>query len=223
MTGALDAGFEFRDAHPAVLRAQRNHPQVRFGASNMLYHELVPTILGQRVTAGEAIRQWHTLCYRLGEPAPGPAEGLLLPPSPAAARRSSGVVVPPLRNRGQTRPGAAHRRQARRQAVGMGAAVDRGGPRQVGAASRCRPVDHRLGDGLGNGRPRCSGSRRFSSEEPGRPTHSAGNRGAPTNGCSSCSRRTPANAAGSCGCCNSTGHSPPAFGPRQRILPMARW
>ncbi|MEP7202959.1 MAG: DNA-3-methyladenine glycosylase 2 family protein [Ilumatobacteraceae bacterium] len=84
MTGAHDAGFQFRDAHPAVLRAQRNHPNVRFGASSMLYHELIPTILAQRITAGEAIRQWHWLCKRLGQPAPGPAQGLLLPPSPAA-------------------------------------------------------------------------------------------------------------------------------------------
>ncbi|MDP9463236.1 MAG: hypothetical protein M3P52_01320, partial [Actinomycetota bacterium] len=84
MTGELDAGYEFEDAHPAVLRAQRNHPNVRFGASHMLFHELLPTILGQRITAGEAIRQWHVLCRRLGEPAPGPAPGLLLPPSPAA-------------------------------------------------------------------------------------------------------------------------------------------
>jgi 3-methyladenine DNA glycosylase/8-oxoguanine DNA glycosylase len=84
MTGAHDTGFEFRDAHPAVLRAQRNHPNVRFGASRMLFHELIPTILGQRITAGEAIKQWHRLCRRLGEPAPGPASGLLLPPSPAS-------------------------------------------------------------------------------------------------------------------------------------------
>ena len=84
MAGGLDPGFEFVDAHPAVLHAQRNHPDVRFGASRMFFHELLPTILGQRITAGEAIRQWHQLCRRLGEPAPGPATGLLLPPSPSA-------------------------------------------------------------------------------------------------------------------------------------------
>ncbi len=84
MTGQLDPGYVFEDAHPAVLRAQRNHPNVRFGASHTLFHELLPTIIGQRITAGEAIRQWHLLCCRLGEPAPGPAPDLLLPPSPAA-------------------------------------------------------------------------------------------------------------------------------------------
>jgi 3-methyladenine DNA glycosylase/8-oxoguanine DNA glycosylase len=84
MTGALDPGFVFIDAHGAVMRAQRNHPEVRFGASRMFFHELLPTILGQRVTAGEALRQWRVLCLRLGEPAPGPGHGLLLPPSPTA-------------------------------------------------------------------------------------------------------------------------------------------
>jgi 3-methyladenine DNA glycosylase/8-oxoguanine DNA glycosylase len=50
----------------------------------MLFHELVPTILGQRITGGEAIRQWHRLCRRLGQRAPGPRADLLLPPSPEA-------------------------------------------------------------------------------------------------------------------------------------------
>lgn len=84
MVGELDPGFVFDDAHPAVMRAQRNHPDVRFGASRMFFHELLPTILGQRITAGEAIRQWHVLCLRLGELAPGPPVGLLLPPAPEA-------------------------------------------------------------------------------------------------------------------------------------------
>jgi 3-methyladenine DNA glycosylase/8-oxoguanine DNA glycosylase len=84
MIGALDPGFVFGKGHPVVLRAQRNHPDVRFGASSMLFHELIPTILGQRITAGEALRQWRVLCLRLGEAAPGPATGLRLPPSPAA-------------------------------------------------------------------------------------------------------------------------------------------
>jgi 3-methyladenine DNA glycosylase/8-oxoguanine DNA glycosylase len=83
MTGALDPGHEFTDAHPAIMRAQRNHPGVRFGASGTLYHELLPTVLGQRITAGEALAQWRRLVEHLGSPAPGPASGLLLPPEPA--------------------------------------------------------------------------------------------------------------------------------------------
>ena len=81
LTGAADPGHRFEDAHPVVLQAQRNHPDVRFGASRLLYHELLPVILGQRITAGEAVRQWRHLVHRLGQPAPGPLQ-LRLPPEP---------------------------------------------------------------------------------------------------------------------------------------------
>ena len=95
MTGEHDPGFVFTDGHPCVLRAQRNHSP-RFGASHMLYHELLPTILGQRITADHAIRQWHALCSRLGEPAPGPASGLLLPPAPHTLARRPAWWFHPL-------------------------------------------------------------------------------------------------------------------------------
>ncbi len=81
LTGSLDAGFVFTTGHPAVLAAQRNHPHLRFGASGTLYHELLPTILAQRITAGEALHQWHRLVYQLGEHAPGPLDKLRLPPT----------------------------------------------------------------------------------------------------------------------------------------------
>lgn len=83
MCGALDPGFTFESGHPAVLAAQRDH-DVRFGASNCLYHELLPTVLGQRITASEALRQWRALTVELGSPAPGPVDGLRLPPDPQA-------------------------------------------------------------------------------------------------------------------------------------------
>lgn len=86
LSGALDPGHRFTEGHPAVLAAQRDH-DVRFGASGTLYHELLPTILGQRITAGEALRQWRDLTRALGEPAPGPVgrlpHELRLPPDPA--------------------------------------------------------------------------------------------------------------------------------------------
>jgi 3-methyladenine DNA glycosylase/8-oxoguanine DNA glycosylase len=82
LTGELDPGHRFVDAHPVVMRAQRNHPDVRFGASGTLYHELLPNILGQRITAREALQQWRLLVMRLGEPAPGPNPTLRLPPAP---------------------------------------------------------------------------------------------------------------------------------------------
>jgi endonuclease III len=83
LIGDHDPGHVFVDADLIVMRAQRNHPWVRFGASRTLYHELIPTVLGQRVTGGEAIQQWHRLVRQLGTSAPGP-EPLLLPPEPSA-------------------------------------------------------------------------------------------------------------------------------------------
>ena len=81
MTGAEDPGFQFVDAHPAIMSAQHVHQGLRFGASFTLYHELLPTVLGQRVTGGEGVRQWHQLVRSLGLVAPGPME-LRLPPAP---------------------------------------------------------------------------------------------------------------------------------------------
>ncbi|MEO6123075.1 MAG: DNA-3-methyladenine glycosylase 2 family protein [Ilumatobacteraceae bacterium] len=81
--GGCDPGWTFGDdSHPHVQRAQRNHPGIRFGASGSLYHELLPVILGQRVTGVEAFSQWRRLVQRLGDPAPGPFPDLRLPPSP---------------------------------------------------------------------------------------------------------------------------------------------
>ena len=88
LTGALDAPPPApSDCYPVVARAWRNHPDIRVGASGDLYHELLPTVIQQRITAGEAFRQWRLLCRALGTPAPGPFSGLLLPPAPASLWR----------------------------------------------------------------------------------------------------------------------------------------
>jgi 3-methyladenine DNA glycosylase/8-oxoguanine DNA glycosylase len=70
------------DHHPAVTAAARRFPGLWAGASGDLYHALLPTILAQRITSGEAVRQWSRLCHLLGERPPGPDLGLLLPPRP---------------------------------------------------------------------------------------------------------------------------------------------
>jgi 3-methyladenine DNA glycosylase/8-oxoguanine DNA glycosylase len=70
------------DHHRLVTKAAHERPGFAAGASLDLYHALLPTIIAQRITAGEAVRQWARLVRRLGEPAPGPFPGLLLPPTP---------------------------------------------------------------------------------------------------------------------------------------------
>ena len=98
MMGAHDPGDErLRSAaHVAVAEAARARDGVRFGASGSLYHELLPTIIGQRITVGEAYRQWSDLCRELGEPAPGPFEGLLLPPAPDVLAATPSWSLHPL-------------------------------------------------------------------------------------------------------------------------------
>jgi 3-methyladenine DNA glycosylase/8-oxoguanine DNA glycosylase len=74
---------DIADAHPVVTRAHHVHIGLRPTASGDLYHELLPVVLAQRITAGEAINQWWRLCRDFGDPAPGPFERLLIPPAPS--------------------------------------------------------------------------------------------------------------------------------------------
>ncbi|MFZ4812224.1 MAG: DNA-3-methyladenine glycosylase family protein [Ilumatobacteraceae bacterium] len=82
LIGTHDTPVRFVDAHPVVMAAQHRHPGLRIGASRTLYHELLPTILAQRITAQEAVAQWRHLCLHLGDRAPGPHPDLRLPPAP---------------------------------------------------------------------------------------------------------------------------------------------
>ena len=222
MTGALDPGFVFAGAHPAVMRAQRNHPDGRFGASRMFFHELIPTILGQRVTAGEALRQWRVLCLKLSQPAPGPAQALLLPPSPEALLAKPAWWFHPLgieAKRAQAlRTVAKHASKlwqwAELPAADAGAklALLAGvGPWTIGsvlATAMGDPDAVAVGDfHLKNlvsfnlaGEPRGTDERMLELLSPYK-----GQRGRVVR------------------LLQLDGRAPPAFGPRQRILPMARW
>jgi 3-methyladenine DNA glycosylase/8-oxoguanine DNA glycosylase len=83
LLGAYDEPGEIQAGHEVVARALAGAPGLRIGRSDGLMHSLVPTVLQQRVTAGEALRSWRLLCERISPRAPGPA-GLLLPPDPDA-------------------------------------------------------------------------------------------------------------------------------------------
>ncbi len=89
LLGAADSGAPWLagDAHPVVAAAASDHRHLRYGRSGTLYHELLPTIIEQRITGPEAVRQWARLCRALSEPAPGPFDDLLLPPAPGVLAR----------------------------------------------------------------------------------------------------------------------------------------
>lgn len=68
--------------HPAVDRAARLGRGMRMAAVGGLVEALVPAILAQKVTGMEAGRSYRQLVARYGEPSPGPADFVRLPPHP---------------------------------------------------------------------------------------------------------------------------------------------
>jgi 3-methyladenine DNA glycosylase/8-oxoguanine DNA glycosylase len=68
--------------HDQVRDAQRKFSALALGASHTVYHELLPAVLGQRITGLEAHRQWRALLKKHGSPAPGPRPDLICPPDP---------------------------------------------------------------------------------------------------------------------------------------------
>ncbi len=69
--------------HPVVAELDRRHPGLRVGASAMVWTELAPIVLGQRVTTEDAARSWRRMVAAWGAAAPGPAElELRLGPAP---------------------------------------------------------------------------------------------------------------------------------------------
>ena len=83
LLGAEDDPSGFDHCGNALLRdAHRLNPGLRIGRTGLVMESLVPAVLGQRVTVGEAHDAWRTLLLRYGAPAPGPAPaGMRIIPS----------------------------------------------------------------------------------------------------------------------------------------------
>jgi len=84
LLGDNDVGAdEFRPEHPLLLEVWRRHRGWRVPRSRRVTEALVPTVLEQKVTGGEARASWRRLVTRYGTPAPGPApDGLRVFPEP---------------------------------------------------------------------------------------------------------------------------------------------
>ena len=74
------SGFE-PGHHPLVARLARELTGLRLSRSDAVFEALLPAILEQKVTGGEAFRSLRGLTTRYGEIAPGP-HGLRLQPAP---------------------------------------------------------------------------------------------------------------------------------------------
>lgn len=81
LIGATDDPTGF-DPPGRVGRWLRTHSHLRITRSRMITAAMLRAVVGQKVTGKEAKRSYHRLARSLGEPAPGPRPGLLLPPDP---------------------------------------------------------------------------------------------------------------------------------------------
>jgi 3-methyladenine DNA glycosylase/8-oxoguanine DNA glycosylase len=68
---------------PVLDQVRRARPGMRLPSTGLVLDALVPAILEQKVTGKEAWLSWRQLVRRFGEPAPGPHEGLRVPPTAA--------------------------------------------------------------------------------------------------------------------------------------------
>lgn len=116
LVGLDDDHGPLRDVQPPALsRLARRNAAFRLGATGDLVGALLPAVLGQRVTAGEAHHSWSRLCFDLGSPAPtdhavlalvgigeggADAPGLMLPPD---ARALAGLTAHRLHRYGVER------------------------------------------------------------------------------------------------------------------------
>jgi 3-methyladenine DNA glycosylase/8-oxoguanine DNA glycosylase len=92
--GLLDAVESFRPSHPLIAELWRRNPGARLGASGLIWPELIPTILSQRVQFIDAIGSWRRMVRAWGTTAPGPADlRLLLPPTPELLRTKTYVAL----------------------------------------------------------------------------------------------------------------------------------
>lgn len=80
IAGLVDDPSGLLTDHPIVSDLQRRHPGLRFGRTDLVFDSLVVAVCGQKVTGGEAAAAIAGLYRVFGDPAPGPNEGLTLPP-----------------------------------------------------------------------------------------------------------------------------------------------
>ena len=85
LLGARDSAAGFEPRHPLLATVHRRHPGVRICRTGLVFDQVVPAVLEQKVTGVEARRSWRQLVLRFGDPPPGPAPaGMRVTPAPRA-------------------------------------------------------------------------------------------------------------------------------------------
>jgi 3-methyladenine DNA glycosylase/8-oxoguanine DNA glycosylase len=82
LVGLKDDPAAFNPVHPRLRDLHRRHWGMRIGRSGAVLEAMIPSIIEQKVTGGEARRSYRRLVEIYSEPAPGPGK-LLLPPDPS--------------------------------------------------------------------------------------------------------------------------------------------
>ncbi|MFE2289094.1 DNA-3-methyladenine glycosylase family protein [Streptomyces sp. NPDC059443] len=82
LLGAADDPAAFIPRHKLLHASHRRRPGLRLTRTGLVLESLIPVILEQKVTTDEAYRAWRRLVIQYGEPAPGPEQGLYVPPTP---------------------------------------------------------------------------------------------------------------------------------------------
>lgn len=82
LAGLLDQPEPFTTDHRLVAEWARTLRGVRLPRTGLVFESLIPAIVGQKVTGVESRRSMDRIVRRFSEPAPGPVEGLFLPPDP---------------------------------------------------------------------------------------------------------------------------------------------
>jgi 3-methyladenine DNA glycosylase/8-oxoguanine DNA glycosylase len=84
LLGSSDSVAGFAPRHPYVAEAARHLTGLRLARTGLVFEQVVPAVLEQKVTGKEARRSWRELLWRFGARPPGPApDGMRLLPSPA--------------------------------------------------------------------------------------------------------------------------------------------
>nr|WP_240947701.1 DNA-3-methyladenine glycosylase 2 family protein [Planosporangium mesophilum] len=123
----LDGFAAVAGRHELVRQLARRHRGLRMPTSGLVFHHLVPAILGQKVTYQEAFRSYRALLRHFGEPAPGMPD-MTLPPEPASIAGTPYYLFHPFgveQRRADTLRRAADRAAALERATDAADAVRR--------------------------------------------------------------------------------------------------
>ncbi|MFD3731106.1 DNA-3-methyladenine glycosylase family protein [Streptomyces sp. NPDC058632] len=83
LLGAADDPAAFVPRHKLLALTRHRRPGLRLARTGLVLESLIPSVLEQKVTTGEAYRAWRLLVRKYGEPAPGPVpERMAVLPSP---------------------------------------------------------------------------------------------------------------------------------------------